>query len=80
MQDRVAFSDSEMLPYLIFHHWLDPRARPSQAPVPTHPCKRALRLSPLQGWTLIQCEKDVWLLPPFQQDTRHPKFMEEILI
>lgn len=44
VQDRVAFSDSEMLPFLIFHRWSDPKAQPPKVPSPIRPYKCAICL------------------------------------
>lgn len=48
VQDRVAFSGSETLPFLMLHRWLDPEPRPPEVPHSVHPYKRAI-LSLLQG-------------------------------
>lgn len=44
VQDGVAFSDSEMLPFLIFHRRLHPQAQPPKVPGPTRPDARAICL------------------------------------
>lgn len=49
VRDRVAFSVSEMLPFLIFHRWLDPKARPPKVPSPIRPYKRAICLVSATG-------------------------------
>ena len=49
VQDRVAFSGSEVFPFLIFHRWLGPKARPPKGPRPIRPYKRALYLVSAAG-------------------------------